>query len=299
MSDAAPRRAPGDRSHLERLIQTLSVDEGIAADRLRRWVSTMVLLGALERSSNNQHRVLLKGGVAIELRLKLRARATKDIDLIVVPEGDADVVDALEDALADPHLDFTFRLVDVEQIAHTPARRMDVKMTYKHKPWATLRVEASPPEVNAVEAEQISAFSLTQLGLDGPEYVACQSLRYQIATKLHAVTERFPDRENDRYRDLIDLLLLAELAPDLSRVAAACHEIFDVRAMHAWPPRLTIEPSWPAQYAALAAEHDFAVADVRDAVDQVQALIDRLATRNRPSETTNTGRHSDPSTEPD
>ena len=42
-----------------------------------------------------------------------------------------------------------------------------------------------------------------------------------MATKLHAVTERVPDRENDRFRDLIDLLLLRELQPDLGRVAEA------------------------------------------------------------------------------
>jgi hypothetical protein len=284
MTHKAPKRAPGDRSHLERLVQALSVQEGIAADRLRRWVSTMILLGALERLGDNQHRFVLKGGVAIELRFKLRARATKDIDIIVIPDGEADVVDALEDALADPYLDFAFRLVDVHEIAHTPARRMDVKMTYKHKPWATLRLEASLPEADAAEPEQIAAFSLTELGLDGPDYVACQSLRYQIATKLHAVTERFEDRLNDRYRDLIDLLLLVELEPDLPQVAAACHEIFAARATRPWPPQLSVEPSWPEQYAALAAEQDFAITDVHEAVERVRALIDALASASRPTD---------------
>ena len=273
--------APGDRSHLERLVQALGVEEGIAAERLRRWVSTMVLLGALERGGDDRHRFLLKGGVAIELRFKLRARATKDIDMIVIPRGDADLLDALEDALADPHLDFTFRIVDAHKIAHTPAQRMDVKMTYKSKPWATLRLEASAPEAGAAEPEQIAAFSLAQLGLDGPEYVPCQSVRYQIATKLHSVTERFDERENDRYRDLIDLLLLAELKPDLAKVAAACLDIFAQRATHPWPPQLTIEPSWPEQYAALAAQQGFGIRDVLEAVDRVQSFIDALAAADR------------------
>jgi Nucleotidyl transferase AbiEii toxin, Type IV TA system len=283
MTDKPPRRPPGNRSHLERLVQALSVDEGIAADRLRRWVSTMVLLGALERLGDDEHHFLLKGGVAIELRLKLRARATKDVDIIVIPDGDADIVAALDDALRQPYLDFAFRLVDVHEIATTPARRMDVKMTYKHKPWATLRLEASPPEADAAESEQIAAFSLTRLGLDGPDHVACQSLRYQIATKLHAVTERFDDRANDRYRDLIDLLLLAELQPDLSQVADACEQIFAARARHVGPPRLTVEPSWSEQYSALAVEQGFAITDVRQAADRIQALIDTLAAAGRPT----------------
>jgi hypothetical protein len=97
-----PRRAPGDRSHLERLVHALSVEQGIAADRLRRWVSTMVLLGALERVGDDEHRFLLKGGVAMELRLRLRGRATKDIDIVILPEDDADIIELLQDALEEP-----------------------------------------------------------------------------------------------------------------------------------------------------------------------------------------------------
>lgn len=277
MSYQPPKRAPGDRSHLERLVQALSVEQGIAADRLRRWVSTMVLLGALERVGDDEHRFLLKGGVAMELRLRLRARATKDIDIVVIPDGEADIVELLQDALEEPYLDFAFRVTDVREIANTPAQRMNVRMTYKDKPWATLQLEVSGPEVGATEPEQISAFSLTHLGLAGPDQVACQSLRYQMATKLHAVTERFDDGENDRFRDLIDLLLLAELEPDLTRVADACREIFSARGKHSWPPLLTIEPSWPEQYRSLAIEQDFPAQDIREAAARVQALIDEIA----------------------
>jgi len=272
-----PKHPPGDRSHLERLIQALSIEEGIAADRLRRWVSTQVLLGALARGDDDERRFLLKGGVAMELRLRLRARATKDIDVIVIPDGEDDLIDALRIALQEPYLDFGFRLARIQSIEYTPAQRMDVKMTYKGRPWATLRLEASPPGVERAEAEEISAFSLTQLGLHGPEQVACQSLRYQIATKLHAVTERFPEGENDRFRDLIDLLLLQELEPDLTQVVDACREVFTGRAKQSWPPDLLAEPSWTEQYRALAIEQNFAVQEVAQAVELVQALINEIA----------------------
>lgn len=77
--------------------------------------------------------------------------------------------------------------------------------------------------------------------------------------------------------DLIDLLLLRDLQPDLARVAEACRDIFASRDKHAWPPVLTIEPSWPEQYRALAVEQGFAIHDVQDAVQLVQALIDEIA----------------------
>ena len=44
---------------------------------------------------------------------------------------------------------------------------MDAKMTYTGRPWATLRLEASLPEVESPEVDEISAFSLTRFGLDG------------------------------------------------------------------------------------------------------------------------------------
>jgi anti-sigma regulatory factor (Ser/Thr protein kinase) len=63
----------------------------------------------------------------------------------------------------------------------------------------------------------------------------------------------------------------------LERVAEACREIFVERAKHSWPPRLTIEPSWPEQYRVLAVDHAFPIEDVAQAVELVEVLIDELA----------------------
>jgi hypothetical protein len=47
---------------------------------MRRWVSAMVLLGALQRDQDlPRPPFILKGGVAIELRLHAGARATQDV----------------------------------------------------------------------------------------------------------------------------------------------------------------------------------------------------------------------------
>jgi hypothetical protein len=112
--------------------------------------------------------------------------------------------------------------------------------------------------------------------LDGPERIACVSVRFQIAQKLHACTEVYSDgRENDRFRDLIDLHLLRDLLDDeaLPAVRDACVEIFDSRAKHAWPPTVTIWPSWPAGFAAMAREVGFHTDDVQRAADDLRHLI--------------------------
>ena len=107
-------------------------------------------------------------------------------------------------------------------------------------------------------------------------------VRYQIAQKLHACTEPPADgRRNDRFRDLIDLLLLEELVEDSDwdGLRAACEEIFELRNMHKRPPVVTIFDGWSDTYPALAAEVAFPISDANDAAWRVQQLIQRIATR--------------------
>ena len=61
----------------------------------------MVLGGQLERASSSAEgpRFTIKGAVALEMRLPFRARATKDIDLIVNGADDQDLVAVLRDAV--------------------------------------------------------------------------------------------------------------------------------------------------------------------------------------------------------
>lgn len=55
----------------------------------------MIMAGVLERAADGGHpRFIVKGGVALELRLRDRARATKDID-VVLQHTDADLARTL------------------------------------------------------------------------------------------------------------------------------------------------------------------------------------------------------------
>jgi hypothetical protein len=61
--------------------------------------------------------------------------------------------------------------------------------------------------------------------------VPCIAVRWQIAQKIHACTERLDGRSNDRFRDLLDLQFLAGPVDDAAwpAVRSACVEIFDGR----------------------------------------------------------------------
>jgi len=70
----------------------------------------MVTAGMLERASTTDRpSFVIKGGVALELRLRNRARATKDLDLALQHPG-ADLATSLERALTnEPYQGFSLR----------------------------------------------------------------------------------------------------------------------------------------------------------------------------------------------
>lgn len=271
-----PKRTPSQVSHLERLLENYSRATGVAPNRLRRWMTMMVMIGALDRvqADPEQPLFLVKGGVAMELRLRQGARATRDLDMVFLGDP-AQLLAALDAALAEPYSLFTFERGPAEPIGTTSSQRLDVKVAFNGRSWATVRLEISPPEGRSgSESQLLEAISIDDFGLIGPEKVRCLSIRYQIAQKLHACTETFATgRENDRFRDLIDLLLLRALDPDLTAIRHACLDIFTARARHAWPPELTTPPRWAEPYARLAGDLEFAITDVDEAATLVRDFI--------------------------
>lgn len=149
-----------------------------------------------------------------------------------------------------------------------------MQVTFAGRDWQTVQVEVATPEADEIELVPV-AVGIADFGLAGPDRVACLSLRYQVAQKLHAVTEQPPDRPNLRYWDLIDLVLLRDLLEDdLGRVRSACEATFALRASHPWPPRLTVSDRWAAPYRATAEQLGLELpVDVDAAADQVRRLI--------------------------
>lgn len=271
----APKRPPSRHSHLERLLGDYSKAHGIAPDRMRRWISTMTLIGALERvRADEQPRFLVKGGVSMELRLGLGARSTQDLD-IVFRGRTAELLDALEEAFEHPYSGFEFRRKgEAQDIRDTGSRRIALQVSFQQRAWQTLTVEIGRPEAD--ESDLVpSAISLADFKLDSPKRVTCLSLRYQIAQKIHAVTEEPADgRPNLRHWDLIDLILLrALLEEDLWRVREACVQTFESRKTHNWPPDLLVPDAWEQPYTAEAEKLRFTPVDVHEAAAEIRAFI--------------------------
>jgi Nucleotidyl transferase AbiEii toxin, Type IV TA system len=271
----APKRTPSRHSHLERLLGDYSKAHGVAPDRVRRWISTMTLIGALDRvRADEQPRFLIKGGVSMELRLGLGARSTQDVDFVFRGRT-TELLDALDEAFEYPYSGFEFRRKgDPEDIRDTGSKRVALQVSFQQRGWQTLTAEIGRPEAD--ESDLVpSAISLADFKLDSPERVTCLSLRYQIAQKIHAVTEQPADgRPNLRYWDLIDLILLrALLEEDLWRVREACVRTFEDRGTHSWPPDLLVPDAWEQPYMAEAENLKFTPTDVHEAAAEIRAFI--------------------------
>lgn len=101
MSDRRYETPPRDRRALEQRLRNVIADTQLQ-QRARRQLGYVALAAALMRHARDQHDdplFLIKGGVAVELLLGLRARATKDLDATARLTGE-EIAPRLRAALA-------------------------------------------------------------------------------------------------------------------------------------------------------------------------------------------------------
>lgn len=287
-----PDRLPGNTAHLQRLIAAHSQAQGTPPARLQRWLNAMVITAMLDRArdENDEPIFLLKGGLAMELRLRLRARVTTDYDTAFRARAEK-VMDLLDQALAQPWNSFEITRDAPEKVPNTQAIRVRLRLSYKRRSWGSVQLEMAAVEGSmGGEIDRVPAVPLDPLQIPIPDAASCVSLRYQVAQKLHACTEVFATgRENDRFRDVMDILLVETLLHEvgLARVRTACLDIFNVRNKHAWPPTVTVYESWRAPFAALARENDFTPADIDEATEALTDLIAAIDAATDDTETIN------------
>jgi hypothetical protein len=208
-------RLPGNLSHIERLLKVWATEEHVTEGRLRRRLAVFVVAAMFDglRDEDGNHRFIVKGGSALELRFGARARSSRDLDAVY--RGNLDEAhDLIEGVLREGWNGFGGRATAPERIAvpgirHQPVR-MELKLTYKRKSFASLPLELSSPEGNAVRVvDTVAVRPVDVMQLPLPTEVPCLSVRYQIAQKLHACTDPLDGvRLNERAHDLADLMLL-------------------------------------------------------------------------------------------
>lgn len=242
----------------------------------------MALLGLLQANETRSGttRFVVKGGVAIELRLRGRARATRDLDLTVhSPVGN--LVEIIESAIEGEFNGFTFRRNGAAHVMPNATIRIRIAAQYKSQSWTSVQVDASPSELPTENVEYTDSISMAEFGLATPPPVPCLSLPVQLAQKVHALTQPRSSIEDPvRTRDLVDILLLREFVTDFRILKKACVAVFSVRLTHSWPPEfedLEISEAEFARIAAAAGSNDIDLAEalhqIGDFVSQIDASI--------------------------
>jgi hypothetical protein len=247
---------------LEARLASTSREAGVDLNRLRRRTVFERVLVRLDDAQPGSW--VLKGGMALEIRWRDRARATRDLDLATrVSASDTDGLrTALAGALAhDPHGDwFQFLLGSPRALTADTAGRagwrypVEARLAGREFAQVTVDVVERTEEIGGTERVPLPG-ALAFAGLPSTT-VEIIDRNQHFAEKLHALTKTYGDRANTRTRDLVDLLMLLEdgLKPTSNLHARVTH-VFAVRGAHEIPADIPDPPSeWADAYSALAAD---------------------------------------------
>lgn len=272
------------RTALEHRLLMASREAGVGLDRLRRRVLFERIMARLQAAEPGLW--VLKGGMALEVRLSDAARVTKDIDVGLRDDvlSPAVLHERLIDALSDdPFGDrFIFEVSEPTALREDGGGhltwRVPVAAFLAGKPFGAIKLDVSPRAHELQATDQLPLpNSLDFAGIPTTE-VEIVDVHRHAAEKFHAITRDFEDRENSRVRDLLDLVLLIE--NDLLNsglVADAARAVWAERNGTGPPRPLPALPSsWPARYAQLADDHDVEARTFPQAVALVQSLWNQM-----------------------
>jgi hypothetical protein len=260
------RTAAAFRMALDSRLQALARERGVPLHTLRLKCIIERLLARL--FADPPRGWLLKGGFAMELRYRPRARTTKDVDLAAgltliggdrasLPEGlRAKLQEAAEADLGD-FLQFRIGTFQKELAgaplggAHYPCEALLAGKSY-----GRFHIDVGIGDAVSGEPERLRGEDLLAFAGVSPAEVLAISRPQQFAEKVHAYTSPWSERTNTRTKDLVDLVLFIETGlGDAKELAAALRATFSTRTTHPLPVSLPPPPeSWRDNFAAMATE---------------------------------------------
>jgi predicted nucleotidyltransferase component of viral defense system len=221
---------------------------------------------------------MLKGGLALDLRLPERARATRDVDLDWHAPADQ-LLDALIDATrhdAGDFLDFA-----VERTGTPPDRlggshRFRAVADLAGRQFDSFQLDVGLREQTGHEVELLRTPDVLAFADVDPPTVAALPIAIQVAEKLHAYTRTYEgNRPSTRVKDLVDLVLVAEfLSIGASDLRDALEGTLENRGLQPVPPSVPEPPTvWRRPFRDLAGTVG-APADLRTAHAVATGMLD-------------------------
>lgn len=273
-------KRPNTCTNLIKAIKTIAVNRNEDDVRFSRALANVIVAQMLPDG-------VIKGGSSLMFRYGAElTRYTRDVDTARVMAHE-EYIEQLQSKLESGWNGFTAKLVEVEppEPEGVPGayimKPYDAKISYLKRPWQTIRIEVGHNEIgDADEYEEFLpeeiADAFEQMQFPRPEPLRVMRLSYQIAQKLHAVSEE----GSERAHDLIDLQLIENHSKfDFSEVKSKCVRLFDYRRKQHWPPRIIKGAAWEAKYSeALSTIGDstLILPTVDEAIAWANNLIDKI-----------------------
>ncbi|MDD5371112.1 MAG: nucleotidyl transferase AbiEii/AbiGii toxin family protein [Anaerolineaceae bacterium] len=266
------------RQALEARLRTDHLKTGVPLLRLRKLVAFDRFLARLTMVSPD--RWVLKGGLAMQLRLGNHARTTLDMDVLLMSDPGSirdQLVTAVRVDLGDW---FQFELEGVSERLPDgiPGTRFPLRTLLDGRMFEPFHVDIGlgDPIVGPVELVRSTGL-LDFAGID-PFNVACYPVTQHLAEKFHAYTLPRLSAENSRVKDLLDILLLAgAYRIEASQLMGAIHATFSARSTHPIPPSLPAPPpGWKLPYRKLASEVALRQNHLEDGYLAAQVFLDPI-----------------------
>ncbi len=240
--------------------------------------STLQLKFVIERLLARLFRVqplpwLLKGGFAMDLRFRPRARTTKDVDLTVPIIGEwggpmsASLRDRLQEAVACDLGDFlSFRIGEPKrELTNAPhgGARYPCEALLLGRTYARFHIDVGLGDPMVAEPEQLHGDDLLDFAGIEPIVVLAIPKALQFAEKIHAYTFPWSGRFNTRTKDLVDLIMLIERGTlELNAIRVSLKATFGARGSHPLPNKLSPPPiPWASEFGPMAEEANLSTND--------------------------------------
>ena len=262
------------RRALEDRLRNINIRQGIPLTRLRKIIAFDRFISRLLKDDPGNW--VLKGGLALELRLGPRARTTKDMDILsfykvkeihglLIKSGKIDLVDFFSFQVNKPISD------SIETIGGV---RFPVLSLLDGRIFEQFHVDVGVNDRLLEPPEYLYMPSWLDFANIKSTFVPCYSIAQQIAEKFHALTRPYASGETSRVKDLIDILLLAGIAPIAStRLRKMIISTFENRNTHPLPDRLPkISSLYSRAYTALATQVGLKLKNV----DQANIALDKF-----------------------
>jgi len=280
------------RRVLEQRLRTHNLQTGVPLVRLRKMIAFDRFLARLLRDQPEGW--VVKGGLALQLRLGTRARTTKDMDVLTLLKteeitqalrkaGSIDLGDWFAFEVADPTQDLT---IEHGGIRHTIQTSLD------GRPFEQFHIDVGVGDPLVDTVEFLNTPPLLNFADLSSTRVPCYPITQQIAEKFHAYTRPHKSGESSRVKDYVDILLMAGLgAISGAHLLQAIQATFTAMATHGVPRSVPPPPpNWETELRRMSKEVGINLSSLEQSYEFIQSFLNPILRGEYPEKWDPTGK---------